>query len=370
MLKTHPASYRRTSSQQYVSPSRHNKMKSHIPANYSGRILAGTYSRDLKERTLSAIRASDSFDTYSFPTIPYITAWNQEDNTIWYEFVSQQFLDLLETNSEDISKVFRDSIQDQRTFHYSDMSQSTVEEEIITHRQISNSRHSLRKNVQKNMGIEAVYQVALSSGKKIWLKDRGKLEVFPDDNITLTFGCLTDVTKEMEQKLFLEKIGYFDDLTDLPKRNILKKLFEIRTGEKNRGYIKAFSILMLDIDLFKSVNDTHGHQAGDFILKEIASIMNSLKRKEEDIGRYGGEEFYGICRGDTECGVQFAERIRQHVAERLFSFNNTDISITISAGVASTEDIENGSMDDLLALADKRLYMAKHQGRNRVIGSL
>lgn len=339
-----------------------------LPANYSGRILTGTYGHALQERTIAAIQASETFDTYSFPMMPYITAWNQEDNSIWYEFVGQQFLDLLATTSKDISKVFRESIQDQRIFHYSDQSQSPVEEEVITRSQISNKRHSLRKNVQENKEVEAVYQVSLPSGKKIWLKDQGGVETFSEDNITLTFGCLTDVTKEMEQKLFLEKIGYFDDLTDLPKRNIMEQLFEIRTGERERGYIEEFSVLMIDIDHFKSVNDTHGHQAGDFILKEIASLMISLKRKEEDVGRYGGEEFYGICRGDLLCGVEFAERIRRNVENRIFSYNDIDISITISIGVASTEDMDESSTNDLLTLADKRLYQAKHQGRNQVIG--
>ncbi len=126
---------------------------------------------------------------------------------------------------------------------------------------------------------------------------------------------------------------------------------------------------MIDIDHFKTVNDTHGHQTGDFVLKELASLMTSLKRKEENIGRYGGEEFYGICRGSLQCGVEFAERIRRNVENHLFSHNGTDISITISAGVASTEDTAQNSMNDLLALADKRLYQAKHQGRNKVIGA-
>ncbi len=341
----------------------------HLPATYAGHILKGAYNRTLQERTFSAIQASEAFDNCGFPMMHYITAWNQEDNTIWFEFASRQLIDLLETTSENISKVFRESIQDQRIFHYSDQSQSTVEEEVITRKQISSARQSLRKNVQENREVEAVYQVALPSGKITWLKDRGKVEFFPSDKITLTLGCLTDVTKEIEQKLFLEKIGYFDDLTGLPKRNILEKLFEIRTGERNRAYIKEFSVLMIDIDHFKSVNDTHGHQAGDFILKEIASLMISLKRKEENIGRYGGEEFYGICRGDLQSGVGFAERIRRNVEAHLFSHEGTDIRITISAGVSSTEDMAKSSMNDLLALADKRLYQAKHQGRNKVIGT-
>ena len=340
-----------------------------LPTTYAGRILTGAYSRTLQERTLSAIQASDTFDTCSFTMMPYITAWNQEDNTIWYEFMGKQLLDLLDTTTENISKVFRDSVQDQRLFHYSDPSQSTVEEEIITRNQISNKRQDLRKNVQDNKKVEAVYQVATPSGKIIWLKDQGKVELFPGDSIVLTFGCLTDITKEMEQKLFLEKVGYFDDLTGLPKRNILEKIFEIRTGERNRGYIDEFSILMIDIDHFKMVNDTHGHQAGDFILKELASLMLSLKRKEENIGRYGGEEFYGMCRGNNQCGVKFAERIRQNVADHLFSYNGIDISITISVGVGSTEEMAQDSMSELLGLADKYLYQAKHQGRNRVVGT-
>ena len=341
-----------------------------LPKKYSGRILTGAYSHTLKNQTRSAILASSAFDKYSFPLMPYITAWNQEDNTIWYEFVGQQFIDLLDTNVADISQVFRDSIQNQRLFHYTDLSQSKVEEEIITHHQISKNRHDLREDVSKNKQVEAVYHMLLASGKTIWLKDRGRVEHFPHDNITLTYGCLTDVSKEMEQKALLEQIGYFDDLTGLPKRNIMKKLFEVRIGERQRGHIDDFSVLMIDIDHFKSVNDTHGHQMGDFVLKELAAQMTSLKRIEEDIGRYGGEEFYGISRGNIQSGVKFAERIRRSIKDYLFSFNGTDIRITISIGVASTDEMEKVSMEALLALADKRLYQAKLEGRDRVRGGV
>ncbi len=106
----------------------------------------------------------------------------------------------------------------------------------------------------------------------------------------------------------------------------------------------------------------------DFVLKEMASLISSLKRKEETIGRYGGEEFYGICRGPLQSGMELAERIRRNIENHVFAHNGTDICITISAGIASTEDMDRSSKDTLLALADKRLYQAKHQGRNRVIG--
>ncbi len=340
-----------------------------LPENYPGRILVEEYSQALKERTLSAIQASAVFDKFNFPLMVYITAWNHKDDTIWYEFVGQQFMDLLESNATDISTVFRDSIQDQRLFHYTDLSESEVEEEVISRRQISDTRHNLREKVEKNKQVEAVYQIASPAGRIIWLKDRGRVEVFPDDNITLTLGCLTDVTKEMGQKELLEQIGYFDDLTGLPKRNIMQKLFEVRCGERQRGYIEAFSVIMIDIDHFKLVNDTHGHQMGDFVLKELASLMTLLKRKEEDIGRYGGEEFYGICRGEIQSGVNFAERVRRNIESHVFSHNGISIHITISAGVASTEEMDEGTMSDLLGLADNRLYQAKHEGRNKVVGN-
>ena len=339
--------------------------------SYPGRILSGAYSSSLKERTRAVIASSQTFDQYNFPLMPYITAWNQEDNSIWYEFVGTQLVELLNTTPAEMSGVFRDAIQDQRIFYYRDLAQSAVEEEIITRNQLSDSdkRQNLRENVQKKKEVEAVYQIALPTGDTVWLKDQGKVEFFPEDNITLTLGCLTDVTKEMEQKLFLEQIGYFDDLTGLPKRNILEKLFEVRTGERQRGYITDFSILMIDIDHFKSINDTYGHQAGDTILKEMASLMTSLKRKEETVGRYGGEEFYGICRGEIQSGVEFAERIRSNIEKHRFIHDQAEMQITISVGVASTEEIVQHSMDTLLALADKRLYQAKHQGRNRVVGN-
>jgi len=338
------------------------------PANYIGRILSGDYSTALKKRTLSLIHASEEFAKCGFPLMPYIAAWNEDDNILWYEFAGQEFVELLDTTSTDISSAFRDSILDQRLYHYTDLSHSQVEEEIITRHQLSGKRFNLRERVQQKRQVEAIYQLTLPSDKIIWLKDQGRVEVHPRDKISLSLGCLTDVTKEMEQKDLLEKIGYFDDLTGLPRRKIMERLLEVKIAERQRGHIEDFSVLMIDIDHFKAVNDTHGHQTGDFVLQEVAAIMIETKRKEEEIGRYGGEEFYGICQGTVQSGIDLAERLRKHVQDHLFSHNGKDISITISAGVVSAGELDQTTMENLLALADKRLYQAKHRGRNQVIG--
>jgi diguanylate cyclase (GGDEF)-like protein len=344
-----------------------NYMK-HPPVNYFGRILSGDYSTVLKERVYSIIQASEEVEKCGFPFMPYIAAWNEDENIIWYEYAGQEFIDLLDTSIEDISRVFRNSILDQRLYHYTDLSHSQVEEEIITRHQLSGKRFNLRERVQQKRHVDAIYQVALPSGKIIWLKDQGRVEMHQQDKISLSLGCLTDVTKEMEQKDLLEKIGYFDDLTKLPQRKIMERLLEVKIAERQRGHIEDFSILMIDIDYFKTVNDTYGHQAGDFILQEVASLMVATKRKEDEIGRYGGEEFYGICQGTVQNGIDLADRLRHHIASHLFSHNGKEIHITISVGVASAGELDQAKMEDLLGLADKRLYQAKQRGRNQVIG--
>ncbi len=339
------------------------------PANYVGRILFGDYSAALKERISSIIQASEEFEKCGFPLIPYLAAWNEDENIIWYEFAGQQFIELLDCTAINISRVFRECILDQRLYSYTDLANSQVEEEIITRQQLPGKRFNLRETVQQKGQVEAVYQVALpSSDKIIWLKDQGYIEIHPQDKISLSLGCLSDVTKEMEQKDLLEKIGYFDDLTGLPQRKIMERLLEVKIAERQRGHIDDFCFLMIDIDFFKSVNDTHGHQAGDFILKELASLIEATKRKEDEIGRYGGEEFYGICQGNVRKGIDFAERLRKHIEGHIFSYDDQEINITISAGVASAGELDQTNMKDLLTLADKRLYQAKHEGRNRVVG--
>ncbi len=263
---------------------------------------------------------------------------------------------------------FREAVIDRRVYH-SRSHDDQVEEEIITQAELGGQRRDIREEVSRSGVVEAVYKIAVNE-TTIWLKDQARIESFTNDNIYLSMGILTDVTKEMEQKDLIEKIGYFDELTGLPKRLIMDRIFEINIGHFRRSHIDDFVFMMIDIDHFKSVNDTFGHQAGDYVLSEMADMMTATKRKEDEIGRYGGEEFYGFSLSSIGHGLQFAERLRENIARHKFVFEEQVIPVTVSIGLAAASQFSDESeltADILIKNADQMLYAAKQNGRNKVV---
>jgi diguanylate cyclase (GGDEF)-like protein len=127
------------------------------------------------------------------------------------------------------------------------------------------------------------------------------------------------------------------------------------------------ALIFLDIDFFKKINDSHGHQAGDFVLAELSHMMTTLLRTEDVLARFGGEEFTVLCRGSDLSGAKIvAERIRKAVEERKFSFGGKDIPVTVSLGVVAVPESGITDPNAFLAAADKALYEAKRSGRNQV----
>jgi diguanylate cyclase len=163
----------------------------------------------------------------------------------------------------------------------------------------------------------------------------------------------------------IEELVNTDSLTGVFNR---RRLFEVLSQEANR-YSRAqgpFSVCIMDIDYFKQVNDVHGHQAGDTILRELARNVSVNLRNIDCFGRYGGEEFLLVLPQTTLKGAAIkAERVRQQVESLCFSDISENLKVTVSIGVA--EYRLNEDVDETLARADKRLYMAKDAGRNRVI---
>ena len=130
---------------------------------------------------------------------------------------------------------------------------------------------------------------------------------------------------------------------------------------------KAIGVAMVDLDHFKRINDTHGHKAGDIVLRETAQRMLTRMRPYDALGRYGGEEFLVITVGcDTTGAAVQAERIRSCIADKPFDAGGASVPLTVSAGVASSAGCDGISPVDLIQAADQALYLAKSAGRNRV----
>ena len=129
---------------------------------------------------------------------------------------------------------------------------------------------------------------------------------------------------------------------------------------------KPLSLGMLDIDFFKKVNDTYGHQAGDYVLKVVTQIIQDVIRGDDILARYGGEEFALIMR-DTPPELAFiaVERVRRRIEEEIIIYSGQKIAVTISAGIGAVPGEGIRTVDDLIKQADEYLYSAKHKGRNR-----
>lgn len=165
---------------------------------------------------------------------------------------------------------------------------------------------------------------------------------------------------------FLEKLSLTDSLTGVANRRHLEWRLSEEVSRAQR-YKYPLCALMLDLDHFKQVNDTYGHQAGDEVLRQLAQLLQRTLRRTDFLARYGGEEFLVLApQTPAERGLILAERLRQLVANTPFLISqNQQISITISIGVAIFPDhAQNES--ELVRAADAALYRAKETGRNRV----
>jgi len=162
----------------------------------------------------------------------------------------------------------------------------------------------------------------------------------------------------------LRRQATHDGLTGLLNRNsILARLSEEVARHERES--KPLSVLMIDIDRFKSVNDTYGHLAGDAVLHEAASRLGTASRCYDGVGRYGGEEFLVLLPGcDPASALAQAERLREAIGGEPFAIPGHELSVTCSIGVACTESF---APEGLIRYADEALYQAKSMGRNCVV---
>ncbi|HEX2601913.1 MAG TPA: diguanylate cyclase [Gemmatimonadaceae bacterium] len=170
-----------------------------------------------------------------------------------------------------------------------------------------------------------------------------------------------------ELNIRLRQISLTDGLTQVENRRSLEERLHDMWQHSIRLH-EPIAIVMCDIDKFKSVNDTYGHQAGDAVLKEFAQLLKAEAREIDRVGRYGGEEFLLILPGTVlDSAVTFAERLREKVEKHTFTYPGGTLSRTMSCGVAAAPHPRVKDQEALLRAADDALYVAKETGRNRVV---
>ena len=161
-------------------------------------------------------------------------------------------------------------------------------------------------------------------------------------------------------------MAFYDSLTKIFGRRYVEAWLETEYARVKR-YNTDLALVLFDIDHFKKINDTYGHQAGDFVLQELAATVKSVIRQADVLGRYGGEEFL-VCMPETkvEKALLSAERIRKGVEEKEFIYDGKKIPVTISLGVASFRQMPEDKVSRFIKDADEALYFSKEHGRNRV----
>ncbi|MDD9940292.1 MAG: diguanylate cyclase [Myxococcales bacterium] len=180
----------------------------------------------------------------------------------------------------------------------------------------------------------------------------------------LRFSLQDRLEQEAAERLY--EMTVRDPLTRLYNRRYLDERLRSEFAYAKR-HEHDLCVLMVDVDHFKFINDTHGHAAGDEVLRHVARGLEKIVRAEDLVARYGGEEFIILARGiDPNGGLAFAERIRVYLGGLAIAYMSGTLSITVSVGVAHTDGSAFRQASAVVAAADAALYRAKANGRNRV----
>ena len=188
-------------------------------------------------------------------------------------------------------------------------------------------------------------------------------------NVVISFAIVAAQAEHVAHQLYESSVR--DPLTRVHNRRYLVERLASEFAYATR-HKTQLAIIIFDLDLFKRVNDTHGHLAGDDVLREVSALVQRLVRAEDVFARFGGEEFVLLVRGIEHPNVgRFAERVRSAVERLEVAFEDIVLRVTVSLGYASITELPDAQRDSdgLLGLADDRLYKAKTAGRNRVCGA-
>lgn len=323
------------------------------PKNFIGARDSG-----LKMKTeLDSLRKEIEFLTsYSSDTV-----YRLRYSDMRYDYISPAVTRLLGFGVEEIKKVnFRSLI---------------VETRIVTNgmRSVDSFDDLEKKRKGGDVGKwQADYLIRTKSGDKIWVSDISYPWFDKNGDIIGSVGTLRDISErvqiEGQIKGELEKLANTDSLTGIANRREFFTVLDKELRRMGRSE-EPVSVLIIDIDHFKKVNDLHGHDVGDIVLVNIGRIIKSCVRETDIAARLGGEEFGVVLpMTDSQGAFWVAERIRKSVMKHEFSLgvDKATISCSVSIGSATASQSDKKDSSELYKIADTRLYIAKNTGRNQV----
>jgi len=193
---------------------------------------------------------------------------------------------------------------------------------------------------------------------------------FHSDELLARVGVgrrIVELHRQLEAKnQLLKELALTDPLTGLPNRRAIEEWANRQLSGSAR-YVFSFLVVLADLDHFKAVNDTHGHDAGDTVLKKFSELLKANSRRSDICGRIGGEEFLFILTHTTKENANVViERIRAALEATKFDFAGGSLTVTASFGVAGFEGTQAADFNRLVSQADAALYLAKRTGRNRI----
>ena len=232
-------------------------------------------------------------------------------------------------------------------------------------------------------GISREHAQILIEGNQIILQDLGSTNGTFCNGLKVDRRELVDGDKILVGSTTILKFTYHDQLDETFQQRMYeaalrdgltkafnKKYFTDRLESEftfATRHASPLALVLFDIDHFKKVNDTFGHQAGDHVLAEISTLLSGALRAEDVFARYGGEEFAVICRGSDQSQAQVVgERLRKSVEGHRFVYEGKQIPVTISVGISVLPNPEVKDANDIVGFADRALYKSKNGGRNRV----
>ena len=221
-----------------------------------------------------------------------------------------------------------------------------------------------RLNAGERIAVE--YRMHARDGSVVWVRDESA-RVLDEQGRLLVEGLLSDITERKASEDRLQHLADHDGLTDLLNRRRFVEELELEIAATQRG-MRTSTVLVLDVDGFKFVNDSLGHQAGDELIRAVARTLAERLRGSDAIARQGGDEFACLLRGSSaEEAETVAAELLATLRARQFQVGDETVRVTASAGVAALEGAETPTAAGVLAAADMAMYEAKHAGRDRAV---